>query len=146
MRETISRKTLVAACCLSGLIAGACASYAPSPAAMAYELVGTHWVAESINGRAIAGPNMPQLSFGAEYRLSGSGGCNRVFGVYEAADKHIDLRGLGRTERACEAPIMAQEDAFLDVLKDADRYDRGAGRLVITAEDGRSVSFQSAAS
>lgn len=145
MRE-LSRPVLIALCGACGAFAAACASYAPPPSheAMAYELVGTHWVAASINGAPVAGAAKPQISFSPEYQLSGSGGCNALFGVYEADNDHIDVRGLGHTQRACAAPVMAQETAFLGILKDANRYDRDQGRLVITAEDGRSVTFESA--
>lgn len=148
MRETFSRTTMLALCCVCGAIAAACASYAPPPssAALAYELSGTRWVATSINGAPVAGSPKPQIAFSPEYRLTGSGGCNNLFGVYEAQDERIDVRGLGHTERACAAPLMTQETAFLGVLKDASRYDRDQGRLVITADDGRSVTFQSASS
>lgn len=148
MREMFSRTPLLLLCCLCGAIAAACASYAPPPsrAALAYELSGTRWVATSINGAPVAGAMKPQIAFSPEYQLSGSGGCNRLFGVYEAQDERIDVRGLGHTERACPPPVMAQETAFLGVLKDASHYDRDQGRLVITADDGRSVTFESALS
>lgn len=145
MRE-LSHPVLIALCCACGALAAACASYAPPPSreALAYELAGTQWVAASIDGAPVAGAAKPRLAFSPEYQLTGSGGCNALFGVYEAQDDRIDVRGLGHTERACAAPVMAQETAFLGILKDASRYDRDNGRLVITADDGRSVMFESA--
>ena len=51
----------------------------------------------------------------------------------------IDVRALGRTEMACATPVMSQEDAFLDVLDKAAQYEHEQNRLVIRAEDGRSI-------
>lgn len=135
-----SRVRLILACCASGLIAAACAGYAPATGAARDDLTGTRWVASAINGAPIAGPRSPTLSFEVDYRLTGSGGCNRLFAVYEVEDESIDVRGLGRTKMACAEPVMSIEEAFVDILDDANSYDRDAsGRLVIAAADGRSV-------
>jgi putative lipoprotein len=137
-----SRRTLVSLTIASGLAAAACASYAP-PRGPAYTLAGTRWVAESINGQPIAGA-APQIAFGAEYRLTGSGGCNRLSGVYETDGDHLDVRGLGRTRMACDAPVMTQEDAFVSILDSANTITQSGDRLVIAADDGRSVTFEQA--
>jgi len=137
------RIALMLACCASGLIAAACASTAPAIQRSA--LAGTRWIAQLIDGREVTDASAPQIAFTEQDRVRGSGGCNTVFGVYEAADGHIDLRALGRTERACDAPLMRQEDAFIAVLDGASRYEQDGDRLVIIASDGRSVVFRAAA-
>jgi putative lipoprotein len=142
MRIIPPRIALAAACCASGIIAAACASSAPSLPASA--LAGTRWVAQLIDGRAVEGERPPQIAFTAQDRVRGTGGCNTLFGVYEAADGHIDLRALGRTEMACAPPIMQQEDKFIAVLDQAVTYRQEGDELVITADDGSSVIFRPA--
>jgi heat shock protein HslJ len=142
MAAAPSRLVLALAACASGIIAAACASTAPP--ALSSDLAGTRWTVQSIDG-ASAGPRAPSIAFAAEDRISGVAGCNRFFGVYEADAGHIDVRALGRTEMACEQPVMRVEDAFLDVLDKAEVYRRDAGRLVITAENGQSLVLTQAA-
>lgn len=79
------------------------------------------------------------ITFAPEDRISGTAGCNRFTGVYEAAAGSIDVRALGRTEMACEGAVMRQEEAMLDVLDNAQHYARQGERLVITAEDGSNL-------
>ncbi|WP_395644645.1 META domain-containing protein [Terricaulis sp.] len=137
-----SRRTLVSLTVASGLAAAACASYAP-PRGPAYTLAGTRWTAESINGQPVAGA-APQIAFGAEYRLTGTGGCNRLSGVYETAGDRIAVRGLGRTRMACAAPVMSQEEAFVSILDSANTVTQDGDRLVIAADDGQNVTFEQA--
>ncbi|QGZ94411.1 Heat shock protein HslJ [Terricaulis silvestris] len=121
--------------CMSALVAAACASLAPAPSS---DLAGTRWAVRSINGQPTQ-IRTPSVEFAVEDRIAGGGGCNRYSGVYEAADGAIAVRALGRTEMACDTPVMRQEDAFFTVLDDADRYRRDGEQLVITAEDGGSL-------
>jgi heat shock protein HslJ len=136
MAAAPSRLALALAACASGIIAAACASTAPP--AESSDLAGTRWTVQSIDG-ASAGPRAPTIAFAPEDRVSGVAGCNRFFGVYEAQAGHIDVRALGRTEMACDQPVMRVEEEFLDMLDEADNYRRDAERLVITAENGRSL-------
>ena len=131
-----SRASLLAACCVSGLITAACATKAPP--ALSSDLAGTRWSVETIDGRPISG-RPPSVAFAHEDRISGAAGCNSYFGIYEAENGAIDVRALGHTERACAAPIMTMEQSFLAVLDKAQRYEREDTRLVITAEDGHSL-------
>ncbi|MGE0740985.1 MAG: META domain-containing protein [Hyphomonadaceae bacterium] len=135
------RIALALACCASGLIAAACASTAPDGPHSA--LAGTRWIAQLIDGRAVS-ERPPQIVFTAHDRVQGTGGCNALAGVYEAADGAIDLRGLARTEMACDASVMRQEDAFVAVLDKASHYSQDGERLIITADDGRTLVFRAA--
>lgn len=138
------RFPLAIACCFSGLLAAACAALAPETPISTSELSGTRWVASSIDGAPVAG-RPPEITFGAEDRLSGTGGCNRLFAVYEAARGFLDVRGLGRTEMACDRQVMRQEEAFVDVLQNAERYQREEDRLIITGENGATVELSASA-
>jgi heat shock protein HslJ len=61
-------------------------------------------------------------------------GCNRYFGGVEAGDDgSIRIHGLGSTMMACLEPIMAQEQAFFDLLGRVDAVRRDGGRLELLA-------------
>lgn len=137
----MTRLHLSLACLLSGLAAAACASIAPDRA-YASELDGTRW--QLINGAPALAQHAPELSFGPEGRLTGSGGCNALFAVYEIADGVIDVRGIGRTERACETQVMRAEESFVELLSQATRYRREGDRLVLSAGNGRDLVFSAA--
>lgn len=136
MARTWTPRALAFTALASGLAAAACASMGPP--ALSSDLAGTRWAVQSIDGNPTQS-RAPSVQFAAEDRISGTAGCNRFFGVYEAAQGAIDVRALGRTEMACDAPVMRQEEAFLGVLDKAERYQRRGDRLVITAEGGRSL-------
>ena len=140
MRAQLSRSALLALTCASALAAAACASLAPEPAADVSVLAGTRWVAQSIDGAPVAG-RAPRLAFDPEDRLSGSGGCNTLSAVYEAAAGAIAVRALGATERACETAVMAQEAVFLAVLAQAAHYARDGARLTLADKTGRNIVF-----
>ena len=55
-------------------------------------LVGPDWVAEDIGGRGVANRVRSTLTFGADGRVSGSGGCNRIAGSYTLAGEALALR------------------------------------------------------
>lgn len=127
----------------SGLAAAACASM--SPAALSSDLAGTRWLVQAIVGGGPSQVRQAEVRFAPEDRISGTAGCNRFFGVYEAAEGAIDVRALGRTEMACDPPVMQQEEAILAVLDKAEHYQLEGERLVITAADGRRLVLAPAA-
>lgn len=148
MAEALSRARLIALSCASAVIAAACASYAPTRGSLA----GTAWTAQSIDGRGMVGARTPTVRFGADQRVSGTGGCNSYFGTYrseastvESNASALSVSGLGRTEMACDTPIMAQEDAFLTTLGAANHYRIGEdGLLIVATEDSHRVVFSRA--
>jgi heat shock protein HslJ len=135
MARTFTPPILAAFSLASGLAAAACASMSPS--ALSSDLAGTRWHVSAIVGDGPGQVRQARVEFAPEDRISGSGGCNRFFGVYEAAGGAIDVRALGRTEMACETPLMEQEEIILAVLDKAERYELQGDQLVITADDGR---------
>lgn len=134
----LGRLRLIIACVASGVVAAACAAQAPSSSANT-DLVGTRWIAALIDGAPVRAGHAPVLVFGTGDRLTGSGGCNALTAFYEADNGNIDVRGLGRTEMACDTSVMVQEDAFFDLITEATRYAREGDRLVITAANGRNL-------
>ena len=105
------------ACCISGLVAAACASNAPTAI-----LADTSWTVASLNGEPVA-EGAPTIEFSGD-RISGSGGCNRYFGGYEVTGAEtIVIRGVGSTEMACEpTEIMSREQAYFTALSTVRSY------------------------
>ena len=46
--------------------------------------------------------NSPSIQFGADLRVSGSDGCNRLMGLYAIKGQHITLGQLGSTDMYCK--------------------------------------------
>lgn len=138
MRFLLNRASLAALALASGLAAAACASVAPEA-----PLSGTRWVAQSINGQPVAF-RTPTLEFAGD-RVSGTGGCNRYFGGYEAQGDQISFGGVGSTRMACEGPVMAQENAFHTTLAAVRAYRREGETLVLEgANENESLVFRPA--
>jgi heat shock protein HslJ len=66
--------------------------------------------------------------------LSGSGGCNRLIGGFEADGAGLRLGPVATTLRACDEEIMRREAAFLAVLEGADGVELDAVELALLAE------------
>ena len=125
---------MAAACLISGLVAAACASNAPTAL-----LADTHWTVASINGEPIA-EVAPTIEFSTD-RISGTGGCNRYFGGYEITGAEtIVIRGVGSTEMACEpAEIMAREQAYFTALSAVRAYRHEGEQLTLSAVAGPTI-------
>lgn len=97
----------------------------------------TWWVLEAYGAPgnltpAIAGRE-PTMDF-ATGELNGSAGCNSYFGSYTSStDGSLDVSDLGNTDMYCtEEDIRDQEQAFLEALSGADKYEVVGGKLRIT--------------
>ncbi|GAB4156378.1 MAG: hypothetical protein Fur0046_36340 [Cyanobacteria bacterium J069] len=128
----------------AGLVGAGLPVWARSPIrdrpqlAQAAELVGS-WRLVSMAGIA---PGVPSrdVMLTAEFagdRLSGSGGCNRFMGPYQATGDQLAIGPLASTERACEAFLMSQEFRYLTALQGAQRYDLSPNSLVIYYQNER---------
>lgn len=111
--------------------------------ATADELAGSSWIAVSFNnGReavvsVIEGSELT-ADFGADGVLSGTGGCNRFSGGYEASEATITVGALAATQMACLEPegVTEQEQAYLAALQSAATFQRTNDRLELRTSDG----------
>ncbi len=119
----------------------ASATPAVSPAAL--KLEGTYW-------RLVELAGAPALSEGREAflvldpertSLSGSTGCNRVFGRYELAGSSLRLTPGGMTRMGCPEPLMKQEDAYLRALRETTGYRIDGDRLELLGKKGVLARF-----
>lgn len=77
--------------------------------------------------------------------VTGNSGCNNFHGTYSAAGKRLAIQPLASTRRACEADIMAQEQAFLAALQGAATWDIVRGMLDVHRADGERALTANAA-
>lgn len=78
--------------------------------------VGVEWVVEDLGGAGIIDSSRLTIVFGADGRITGSGGCNRWFGSYVAAGPALTLGDIGATRMACAPALMMQEQRLFETL------------------------------
>jgi heat shock protein HslJ len=81
------------------------------------EVVGSAWIVTSVNGQGIIPAAPPTLAFGADGKVSGSGGCNQYSAPYETTGGSIAIGDISSTLMLCEGAPGAQEGAFLAALR-----------------------------
>lgn len=104
-------------------------------------LIGTYWVLDTITEGEVASTPAAAASlvFAADGSVSGSTGCNSLFGSY-AAD--TGFSPLGTTKMACEPPIMEQETLVLEILAPEATLTIEGSLLTIADLEGRTLVFR----
>jgi heat shock protein HslJ len=109
----------VAAIALGILMTGAGCTIANDPAP---RLAGTSWRAETIMGRPVLDAAASTITFEADGRVHGAGGCNRYFGSSTVDGAQLAFGQLGATRMACAEALMDQETRFFQALERAERW------------------------
>jgi putative lipoprotein len=104
-------------------------------------LQGAAWVVEDINRGGVMDNSRLTLTFGADGRVSGSGGCNSFSGTYSADGSSVTLGPLAMTRRACLGEALnAQETRYTQALTGTLHWAILAdGALELTGEGGKRV-------
>jgi putative lipoprotein len=79
-------------------------------------LMGRTWLAEDIQGGGVVDRVQSLLSFEPGGRVTGSGGCNRLFGSAKVEGESLSFGGIGTSRMACVPSVMQQEQRFLRAL------------------------------
>lgn len=104
-------------------------------------LTGPEWTVTQIDSQPALDDAAPTIAF-LPNGVTGSAGCNRFNGGYEADAVSLTFGALATTRMACADDRMEQERAFLTLLSRVAGYETsedGSG-LVLTAEDGRTIT------
>jgi heat shock protein HslJ len=117
---------------------GVAATQGPAPS-----LEGTAWVLNELPGHALTAPGSVTLQFGGG-RASGSDGCNRFAGGFQADAKALQFSQLAGTQMACAPEIMAQASAVTGALIATRAYRNTGERLELLAADGKTVAVYKA--
>ena len=106
-------------------------------AAMQSPLIETSWLAKDIGSRGVIDDAQTTITFDAEGRVAGSGGCNRYFGPVTIGGSAIRFGDIGATRMACVPALMDQEQKFFDALAATRsyRFDDPGNKLVFVGED-----------
>lgn len=99
----------------------------------ANEISGTTWVVQQIGADTTRAP-LPQITFGDDGRLTGTGGVNRLMGSYEVGEGTISFGPGATTKMAGPPEAMAQEQALTAVLVGDLPYELTGDRLLLGRE------------
>lgn len=101
--------------------------------------VGPQWVAEDIGGRGALDRLQSSITFGADGRAYGSGGCNRFTGGYALDGAALRFGAMASTNMACVPAAMDQERRFHEALAAVRGWRIENGILHLTGEGGATV-------
>jgi putative lipoprotein len=102
-------------------------------------LVGPGWIAEDIGGRGAVDRLQSTITFGADGRAHGSGGCNRFTGGYTLEGNSLRFGAMASTNMACVPAAMDQEQRFHAALAAVQGYRIENGILHLTGAGGATV-------
>lgn len=104
-------------------------------------LDGTGWVLARLDGAAV--PDVPAVTLGFEGgRLSGTDGCNRYTGTYQATTDRFTLGpDLASTKMACAPEVMATADAWNAALSSALAWRIVDGQLELLGPGGKRLAL-----
>jgi len=80
------------------------------------------YIAEWIGNKPVVGRNPVSLTF-SEDRVYGNAGCNHWFASYQLDNQKIRFSEIGSTRKMCAEHIMKQEQHFLELLSQIERWD-----------------------
>jgi heat shock protein HslJ len=105
----------------------------------ANQLAGSEWRPVEIRGEPVNANGIAFVRFGAEGKVSGSGGCNRFFGQYDTEGTKLALSRLGSTRKACAPSLMDLERSFLGTLQETAVLERRGANLELRDASGRTI-------
>jgi heat shock protein HslJ len=99
------------------------------------------WRLVEVQGEAVDTSNMrrpAEFTFDkTEQRISGSAGCNNIFGKFTVAADKLTFSPLAATKMAC--PDMSVEDKFLKIVDKVNGWKVTEGFLVLS-QDGNALA------
>lgn len=103
-------------------------------------LRGGTWLVSQLGQQPVVKMSRTTLAFGATGRVMGTASCNTYSATYLLSGAGLTITMPIASMRACEAPYMAQEALFLEILRGVNRFElAGDGTLTLHAADGGSI-------
>lgn len=100
-------------------------------------LGGKRWQLVELNGEKPKDPRAYIEFNETEKRITGNGGCNRMFGTYESGDGGFKTSGIGSTRMMCMKPgTMENESALFKALGEAVKLNIKGGDLSLYDSSG----------
>ena len=103
----------------------------------------TTWLLMTYNDTRPIDGTQPTIQF-EDGQVSGNAGCNSYGGSYQVKGDAISFEALFNTEMACMEPegLMDQEQAYLELLGTAQRFELVDGVLTIFAGPQQTLAFE----
>ncbi|WP_223671092.1 META domain-containing protein [Kangiella shandongensis] len=99
------------------------------------------WVVEDIAEQGIIDNSRVTITFDKEGRAYGSASCNTYNAAYQLTGENLTFKAPMSTLMACAPALMDQEQRFLKMLAQVNRYDiDGQGALILTTEGGKTIT------
>ena len=94
------------------------------------DLAGTDWVLSALNGEMPIAGTAATIEFGTDGTVSGTDGCNNFNTTFTQDGNNLTINPAGATTMmACLEEVMAQADAFMSALTEADSFTMGDDSL-----------------
>ncbi|HSL57533.1 MAG TPA: META domain-containing protein [Acidimicrobiales bacterium] len=123
-----------AAVALAALLAG-CGDDDGTTSLAAADLDGRTFVVTSVEGQTLVDGSEVSVTF-EDGNISVQGGCNTLFGAYELDGSTLSPAGeLAMTQRACDEPLMAQDDWLAAMIADEPDVSLDGGTLTLATDD-----------
>lgn len=92
------------------------------------------------NTKLSTGSDHPNIRFNAQdMRFSGSDGCNRIMGDYQANGKMLKLGAMAGTKMACAPQDSAMSQKFMMGLSQTAQYQFSGSDLVLKDQAGKTL-------
>lgn len=111
-----------------------------SSADRASPLTGREWVVEDINSAGLIDSSRVTLNFSADGRLAGLASCNNYTTSYAVNGSAVTTSAAAVTRKMCPEALMTQENAFLDALEAATRFEFDETGALVLSGEGTSIT------
>lgn len=116
---------------------------AAAPAAVS--LTETHWNLIELDGNPVTASNESQPYIYLQVqgdKLSGSGGCNRLFGSFDLSGSSLQFHSVAATMMACPGDAMKYESQLADALRLTTGFQISGEVLSLRVDDRVLAQFQ----
>ena len=117
-----------------------------SPAETQPSVVETQWNLIELNGSEVnvpEGEGQAYIYLQQEgYKLSGSDGCNRLFGSYDLSGNSLQFHSVAQTRMACRGVLMERGSEFIEALKLTTSFQMSSDILQLKVDDRVLARFQ----
>ena len=124
------------------LSANKCTNKSPGMADLA-SMADTKWVLQSLRGAGVDLPDGVETPWiqldAAASKLSGFGGCNKLFGGLELNGEDLALKDIASTKKFCEG-VSPTENALMDALRNTSSFKLDDGMLSLLGDGAKQLA------
>ena len=103
-------------------------------------LTGREWIVEDVDSKGVIDNTQMSLNFTLDGLLGGRAACNHYTTSYQLTGEGLSTQAIASTQKACAPALMNQDEHFLEVLGDIQRFELDeTGALLLYTTDNRSI-------